>query len=275
MRIGVNLEALHAEVALMSNGVFDFSLERIPSGLDSVEIRLKQGIEIEDLDDIDWSGPVASYQGHQVLFYIGDQGWKIDNVIAEPAAGRRFHMSWCSTLEDMKKKGRIERYIATADLSGRFKVFGQSEDHGEERHASVGLKVCKNCLSNINYKNFSRNRKSVFDNFDIPEFFEHYSAYFEHKPSGEVDPTRGYTGDWDAVSQKKREQENWRCEQCTVDLLEHSRLLHVHHINGVKSDNRQKNLSALCAECHSKQPSHEHMRVSLDELRTLDGLRRA
>jgi hypothetical protein len=37
-------------------------------------------------------------------------------------------------------------------------------------------------------------------------------------------------------------------------------LLHVHHINGVKSDNSEMNLRVLCQYCHGEQPNHEHMK---------------
>ena len=273
MKLNPLFEELQGVANLMSDQNFAFSMEYVPNELDPIEIRLKEGIDIRSFEEIDWSGPVASYKGRQILFYIADQGWKIDDVIEDPSQGKKFHMSWCTTLDEMKRKGRIERYVATSDLSGRFKVFGQSDEEGGERHARAGLKICRNCLSNINYKGYKRNKIEVFQDFNIPEFFEHYSSYFEHKPNLEIDPTKGYTDDWDEISLKLRERANWKCQDCSVDLSEDTSLLHAHHINGVKSDNRSANLQVVCAECHSKKPDHGHMTVTLNNRQRLAQLR--
>lgn len=58
-------------------------------------------------------------------------------------------------------------------------------------------------------------------------------------------------------------------------MRSHRALLHVHHISGVKSDNRPSNLKALCIDCHSKQPKHEHMALSHSERQTINDLRKA
>jgi hypothetical protein len=273
MRLNPDFDELHRIANLVSDKDSTFSMDYVPKASDPIEIRLKEGVDIESFEEIDWSGPVASYKGHQILFYIADQGWKIDDVIDDPKQGKKFHMSWCTTLDEMKKKGRIERYVATSDLTGRFKVFGRSDQEGGERHARAGLKVCQNCLSNINYKQFRRNRHQVFREFSIPEFFEHYSSHFEHKPNLEIDPTKGYTDDWNEISLKLRERANWKCQDCAVDLSKDRELLHAHHINGVKSDNRPANLQVVCAECHSKKPDHGHMTVTLHNRQRLAQLR--
>jgi hypothetical protein len=273
MRLNPNFAELQRIANLISDKDSTFSMNYQPTSSVAIEIRLKEGIDIKSFKEIDWTGPVASYKGHQILFYIADQGWKIDDVIDDPSKGKKFHMSWCTTLEKMKERGRIERYVATSDLSGRFKVFGQSDEEGGERHARAGLKVCRNCLSNINYKGYKSNKVKVFQEFNIPEFFEHYSSYFKHKPNLEIDPTKGYSDDWEEISIKLRERASWRCQGCSVDLSKDKELLHCHHINGVKSDNRSENLEVVCAECHSKKPDHGHMTVTLLSRQRLAELR--
>ena len=273
MKLNPIFEELHGVANLVSDQTFAFSMEYVPTEFDPIEIRLKKGIEIESFEDIDWSGPVASYQGHQILFYIADQGWNIDDVIAKPSNGKKFHMSWCQTLADMKRKKRIERYIAIADHSGRFEVFGHSQTEDKVVHARASLDVCRNCLTNINYKGYRRNKERVFKEFNIPEFFENYESYFEHKPNLEIDPRKGYSDDWEEISMRHRERAGWACGDCSVDLSEDRKMLHVHHVNGVKSDNRDCNLEVVCVECHSKKPDHRHMIVTLHDRQRLAQLR--
>ncbi|MDL2271586.1 HNH endonuclease [Desulfovibrio sp. OttesenSCG-928-I05] len=93
-------------------------------------------------------------------------------------------------------------------------------------------------------------------------------------PLQDANYSDGYTPDWSNISREYREKHLYTCEECGVDLSSEPYLLHTHHINRDKGDNREKNLIALCASCHKKQPYHEQ-RVSVAEsdLRKLDLLR--
>lgn len=42
----------------------------------------------------------------------------------------------------------------------------------------------------------------------------------------------------------------FRCELCHAHQVELDRPLHVHHRNGLRSDNAMENLAALCETCH-------------------------
>ncbi|WPU32705.1 HNH endonuclease [Pseudoalteromonas piscicida] len=68
--------------------------------------------------------------------------------------------------------------------------------------------------------------------------------------------------------------DHYTCEQCGVELSQYKRLLHTHHINGVKTDNSISNLRALCLDCHKKQPKHEHMHVTHNDQLIINQLRR-
>ena len=133
----------------------------------------------------------------------------------------------------MRGKGRFERYVATNDCSGEFTITGTDQ-------AQVGtsgkapLKVCKNCLRELNYDGYRHERHGAFARFDLQRFFETYSSYFPHMPMrmpGEQDG--GYAPDWAEVSRRRRENANHTCEDCGVRLGQHPGLLHVHHVNGV------------------------------------------
>lgn len=69
-----------------------------------------------------------------------------------------------------------------------------------------------------------------------------------------------YTPDWSIISRKLREEYNWTCQNCQIQLENNlKRFLHVHHINGQKTDNKSANLKVLCIRCHSEQPEHQHL----------------
>lgn len=62
-----------------------------------------------------------------------------------------------------------------------------------------------------------------------------------------------YTEEWRLLSRKLREENGWRCSRCRADLSLKRTLLHVHHANGIATDNRRGNLEVICALCHSEE----------------------
>ena len=90
--------------------------------------------------------------------------------------------------------------------------------------------------------------------------------------AGEFDAQ--YTPDWREVSARYKTRVGFTCEICSVDLKDDRDLLHVHHVDGVKTNNRPSNLQALCADCHRKQPDHGRMRVSHADTQRIATLRR-
>lgn len=71
-------------------------------------------------------------------------------------------------------------------------------------------------------------------------------------------PVNSYTDDWQEISERERRRHNWKCEKCGKDCSKNHGDLQVHHINGIKSDNRIYNLIVLCVDCHKEE--HAHMR---------------
>lgn len=242
-----------------------------------IDEQLEKGIEVT-LDSLQNIGGFPAYEGRQVLLYIPDHGSRILSVINGNVEGNKFHIAYCSKLADMRKQGRFERYIVTTRVDGKFHISG--DDQYNQRHEKVDaeLYVCQFCLNMLNYRQarVDRSARKVRESFDLKEFFETYASVFPFRPSrSSVDPSSGtYTADWKQISQRHREKANWHCSDCGVNLNEHRNLLHVHHKDGVKSNNRPDNLAVLCAACHRDQPLHEHMNTSAEQMRKINQLRK-
>jgi len=200
-------------------------------------------------------------------------------VLLDGLKGRRFHVAECITLAEMRAKNRFDRYVVTNNFSGEFQVHGLDSVSRSPVEGVAELRVCKNCLKALNYQDYllqnRREQNEIHRKFSIDRFFERYSTFFKHLPSRDVAALRsGYTADWPQVSERIRKEAGYVCEECGIDLHEHKRLLHVHHGNGVKADNRRENLRALCCDCHRKQPMHEMMLVSARDMAVINALRK-
>jgi hypothetical protein len=276
MILNVDLSDLFMAVRRMGAKDIDFGVDVDQEPLSPIDVGLDEGgIEV-DFSEIDFDTGLASYQGRQVLLYIRDHGSRVTETLQEPEKGNKFHVADCSKLDEMRRKGRIERYVVTNNLNGAFKITGDDWRTGSSVEGEAELKVCKLCLGHLNYKGYTNKPKGpIFKSFSIGEFFETYSSYFKHMPQGFAAKPNQYSADWDDLSKQIRQSVNYQCQQCGLSLSEHRNLLHVHHKNGVRNDNRRENLVALCADCHRKQPDHQHMFISHQDSKKIAELRRA
>jgi hypothetical protein len=278
MKLKVDLTALWSRVHEMGAEQTDFKLNRIIHDEITIDDELERGKEVT-LDELEVNNGLLSVQGRQVLLYIPDQGQKINEVLEQPSVGKKFHVADCKTLHDMKAKQRFERYKVTNNLKRSFEVYGVHPFTKQEISGDAELAVCRNCLTLLNYQNYRNSAKAGRDSlvtaFKFDEFFSTYNSVFSRLPKSNIFHTgSGYTTDWDKVSSNYRQSKNFKCEECGVDLASDQKLLHTHHINGNKKDNRDSNLSALCVDCHKKQPLHEHMFVPYKDILQINQLRK-
>jgi hypothetical protein len=211
------------------------------------------GVEV-DINDVEiMPNGLLRWNGEQILLHI-----KEVNGISLP----KFHFYQCRTLDNMKKAGRLDRYVATQRRDGTFLVDRKVGYNEYKRNQVENLLVCLNCLEWYN-RNYLKNHK--VNDFSISDFFENFTnTPIIHKPTytDTTAPPPGYTDDWKDIALRHKERCHWTCQQCGGNFKNKDGL-HVHHINGVKSDNRDSNLRVLCASCHAEQPNHQHMKRNI------------
>ena len=285
MKLTVDLSALHRAVAPLGKVVTDFSITSRADELESIGSELIKGLILGkdiQLNQIDGTNGILNYDGHQVMLYIPDQGNNMAMTMADGKAkgAKRVHVAECKTIISMRERGRFnDRYDVISRIDGAFPIFGIDYHTQKEIQGEADLAVCQNCLCLLNHQNFPNltwvDKSQFIKEFSYAKFFETYSSYFKTLPTSTVGfQSSGYTPDWPSISSKVRSELNYTCEQCGVDLQHESKLLHVHHINGNKANNERKNLRALCADCHKKQPHHGHLYVGNNDVLKINKLRR-
>ena len=238
---------------------------------------LEEGKEIP-LEDVETNfGGLLSYEGEQVVLYIKDTRQDRFTLLHDIEKSRRFHVFDCRTLDEMKGKGKFERYVVTTRKDGRFLVEATDSVTGSVEEIEAPLAVCMNCLKGLKWKGWIslKHSKDIWESFSLQDFFAEFATFFSSKPkySDETAPKGGYANDWHPMATKIKQQRNWHCDNCGVNLSDHQSLLHGHHKNGVVSDNRPSNIDVLCLLCHSEQPDHQWMKPSISDKLQIENLR--
>lgn len=228
---------------------------------------LKVGeVEIE-VDKIDLNDSVFEYKGQKVIVYIRDQ---YDKYYSK---GYKFHLTKCDTIKKAFETKRNSRYVISLRTDGYFRINLMDDGRIIEKDLIEPLKVCKNCLKQINYNGYESvnyaDKKIIYENFSLSEYFEQFKSSNLNSSSfrsSENAPLNVYNINFKTTSQTIRQKRGYICSECNIDLSskELRKFLHVHHINGDKSDDNPNNLQVLCIECHSNQPEHERLKHKLE-----------
>jgi hypothetical protein len=275
MKINIDFSLLQQAAQKMGASDINFELSGHYIPLEPLDRKLSSGFEV-DFTQIEFDTGLASFEGRQVLLYIKDHSYgnKFEQAVENGQNGSKFHVADCAMLEKMRQKGRLERYVVTNKLDGLFTISKNADQFKE-----TDLKVCQYCLDTINYKSFKNitrgaQRQKFVADFNLSDFFDTYSSFFKFMPSGIADNQKtGYSDDWQKVSNAVKAEYKFICQQCGVDLKSNKGLLHTHHKNGLKSDNKANNLTPLCSDCHRKQPLHTHLFVRHHDTQAINQLR--
>ena len=249
----------------------------------------------------------AIYLDRQVLIYIKDQGQQIIDVkYGKLEQGKMIHLKRCSTIGAVTEDNRGDRFRVIIRGDGYFPV--NSDTYGYSNFEFLARRrVCLNCLSELGLVDRllpSSKKKQLASNFDYELFLDGsldrsklFNAKYSEEPpeltnkpstlrkqvifppvkvigeNTEGKPTPEVIAEsWPEFSKKVRESKAWTCEGCGSKLENDRSLLHVHHANGEKNDNRLGNLKVLCIVCHSEQPMHSHIKASEEQRAKIQSL---
>jgi len=218
-----------------------FKAPEIHIELDHVQVNEKVKFDKDSIHYITDEG--VTVQGYLIKLSNYSRPY-FDYVLHRPSILPKFHVCNCSTLDEMRLKGRFHgRYIFANTQS----LMSECDEGGG------GLddpRVCSNCIGSIDLPRDLRTKG----------FVEEYQK--EATQIGIFTPTElpihrnideyGYMKDWSERTKAYRASKNYICESCGIKLAGATFFLETHHINSNRSDDREANLKCLCVLCHSK-----------------------
>lgn len=185
------------------------------------------------------------------------------NSIGDPVSWHRYHILWCQTVSQWSQNLRKSH---PKNALFHYPLFWEDgEEYDPKGRRRRPLDLCKNCirLLHSNQPNFA------LTDFDLDSFLNSqvdienftgltFTSDFDLIPNV-------YSESWPKISRSLKDQRNWICEHCKIDLSAHQKFLHCHHKDQHKGHNAMWNLEALCIRCHAKQhPNNGHITGSKD-----------
>lgn len=156
----------------------------------------------------------------------------------------RFHIRNCTVIRSFIASGSFEREYRRANTND---VMVCDIDDGYIDKVVQDLPLCKYCARIA----------LISDSMDSSNFVEILRSANEASKNDTTENQEvdifGYTKRWSEISEAYRTQQNYTCERCGIEINDvfDRHFMHVHHINGNKTDNRTANLECLCVKCHA------------------------
>lgn len=124
------------------------------------------------------------YKNHDVCIYIpayNDQ--KYGQAISVFEKRHKLHVTECQTIREMRKKRKFIRYAATNNLTGPYQIYVREK---EERAQKVDLRVCMNCLKELNVNGAADmsydQLRPIARAMDFAKFVREYGTSFKKLP---------------------------------------------------------------------------------------------
>ena len=224
------------------------------------EINLEnEGVDT-DVQKILFNGPFGE------LLYILPNG-KVSKVAVHISAikdkyknGYKYHIFNCETLHKMKYNKQEEKYKSNTRTDETFFMIMTDDANRVCFRDYYPLSICTHCMTlyskkyQRNYIDMQEYYNSNFNNLDI---------WAEMPYDMEVSP-QIYIAEWENISKDLKRKNNYRCERCNLNLTEHKKYLHAHHIDMNTRNNHSENIKILCIKCHGREPNHIHVNSSPD-----------
>lgn len=217
-----------------------------------------EGIDLKFQEIIPEDG-FLTYKGRKVVAYIRDQP-HVSRVHygvnpERRTSGYKYHLCNCKTLQDMSEKGRKTRYFVSKRSDGLFNVNCCSFGIKKTR-LPVSMQLCKNC------RRMLLQMKIQIHELSLEQFFEQNDSYIPKsiKRLETFKIVQDYSDDHKAIASAYKKESGYTCQVCALKCHKNKNLLHLHHINGNKSNNYPSNLKVVCVACHANEPFHKHLK---------------
>ena len=158
----------------------------------------------------------------------------------------RYHIRKCRIIQEFMDSGTFKQEYRRANTTSVL-VCDMDDEYTDK--LVDDLPLCKYCARLVSQE--YRDLNST----EFVEVLRESSDDSQEDVGGTIEvDIFGYTKDWETISRAYREKCDFTCEECGIridDPFDHH-YMHVHHINGDKTNNRESNLKCLCIRCHSQ-----------------------
>ena len=207
--LNVNLNALNTIRKRMGAPLVEWQCsESEQGGFDFKEISvIFETLEefTENVGKLDNGILIDKNTGQVIFAYIKDNRLPKTIIEEEPGKGRKVHLAWCKTLDEMNSKKKFDRYVGTNRTSGIFEVDYLDWHTKDEGTTEARLHVCKNCLDQLEIPRRREDFKNVSD-YDFAAHIDEYGRTLKREPKHEASevPLNKYPDDWRKISDKDR-----------------------------------------------------------------------
>lgn len=152
------------------------------------------------------------------------------------------HICECKTIEEYNKKN----FDFISFPYNTIPTFDIYDPDTKTHYKNIKLENCENCKEKLIQEHWL----TPLDDID-----DYINTILEQNKMEEIEiDFAGYPLNWENISRKRREENNYTCQECGFKASNsfEEQYIEVHHKDKNKLNNQKDNLIVLCVECHSK-----------------------